>query len=161
MRLDLVRLSQSPCPNHSACLFPSLFLFLHGYWNQITLLVPLYVVGFLFLLACSKNICSESSKSWRNVSQQIKDYSHMVPAQLRGRKRTGLPGSFAEVDYPSEGFLGKGVLCEKGLVAMVRSNGWEEAMEAKPSVRKTIRGFIFWKVLPEAVNCKEPNKGGA
>ena len=41
----------------------------------------------------------------------------MVPAQLRGRKRTGLPGSFAEVDYPSEGFLGKGVLCEKGLVA--------------------------------------------
>lgn len=79
---------------------------------------------------------------------------------MRGRKRIGFLGSFVGVDYFFEGFLGKGVLCEKGLVVMVRLNGWEEVMEVRFFVRKIIRGFIFWKVFSEVVNCKELNKGG-
>lgn len=59
--------------------------------------------------------------------EECKPTNHRLPTcgsiQLGGKKSVGLPSSFVGVDYPSAGFLGKGVLGAKGLIAMAGSNG--------------------------------------
>lgn len=105
--MDLVNLPQCSCPNSSVSLFPVFVFYLDT--EVVSLTWFLCAVGFSVHTSLFNKHLLESSKILRDTNKQIKDYPHMLPAQLGEGKRVGLSKRIPGVDWPS-GFWIKGAL---------------------------------------------------